>query len=220
MAQPTMTRDEIRRLLVEELPSIVQIPGVRRALDRTYAQRKDVRAILEHLDALREDFNRQMAESARRQVTFEQRMEILREDFNRQMAEFARRQDTFEQRMEALREDFNRQMAEFARRQEEHSQRMAEFARRQDAFDQRMEALREDFNRAFTEFGRRLDEHIRRVESHISAIGARWGVMAEEAFRAGLASILDDRVGMKVERFWQVDTEGKVFGRPDKVGGG
>lgn len=195
MAQPTMTRDEIRRLLVEELPSIVQIPGVRRALDRTYAQRKDVRAILEHLDALREDFNRQMAESARRQVTFEQRMEILRKDFNRQMAEFARRQ-------------------------EEHSQRMAEFARRQDAFDQRMEALREDFNRAFTEFGRRLDEHIRRVESHISAIGARWGVMAEEAFRAGLASILDDRVGMKVERFWQVDTEGKVFGRPDKVGGG
>ncbi|RLC91147.1 MAG: hypothetical protein DRI79_03605 [Chloroflexi bacterium] len=136
-------------------------------------------------------------------------MEALREDFNCQMAEFARRQEEYSQRM-----------AEFARRQEEHSQQMAEFARRQDTFEQRMEALREDFNRAFTEFGRRLDEHIRRVESHISAIGARWGVMAEEAFRAGLASILDDRVGMKVERFWQVDTEGKVFGRPDKVGGG
>jgi len=224
-----MSREEMRQFLREELPLVIQdYPDVRYmligALSETFARQTDVQAILEHLDLLREDFNRQMAEFARRHDAFEQRMEAMREDFNRQMAEFARRQDTFEQRMDA----FAQRMDAFEQRmdamREDFNRQMAEFARRQDAFEQRMEAMREDFNRQMAEFARRqdmfaqqLDEHFRRVESHIGALGSRWGLQTEDSFRAALAGILDDRLGLRVERFRQIDTEGTVFGQPEQV---
>ncbi len=225
----TMSREEMRQFLREELPLVIQdYPDVRYmligALSETFARQTDVQAILEHLDLLREDFNRQMAEFARRHDAFEQRMEAMREDFNRQMAEFARRQDTFEQRMDA----FAQRMDAFEQRmdamREDFNRQMAEFARRQDAFEQRMDAMREDFNRQMAEFARRqdmfaqqLDEHFRRVESHIGALGSRWGLQTEDSFRAALAGILDDRLGLRVERFRQIDTEGTVFGQPEQV---
>ena len=207
----TMTREEMRQFLREELPFVIQdYPDVRYmligVLSETFARQTDVQAILEHLDLLREDFNRQMVEFARRQDAFEQRMDA-----------FEQRMDAFAQRMDAMREDFNRQMVEFARRQDAFEQRM-------DAFEQRMDAMREDFNRQMAEFARRqdmfaqqLDEHFRRVESHIGALGNRWGLQTEDSFRAALAGILDDRLGLRVERFRQIDTEGTVFGQPEQV---
>ncbi len=222
MDETTLTREMLRQLLIEELPQVIrEYPNVRYGLigvvAETFARQSDIQSILQHLEALREDFNRQMAEFARRQDGHEVAMQALREDFNRQMAEFARRQDEFARRldefarrldkhevaMQALREDFNRQMAEFARRQDEH--------------DAAMQALREDFNRQMAEFARQQNRFIQRIESHIGALGARWGLMAEEAFRTGLAGILDERLGLHVERFWQMDTAGQVFGQPDQV---
>lgn len=97
---------------------------------------------------------------------------------------------------------------------------MAEtFARQSDiqSILQHLDALREDFNRQMAEFARQQNRFMQRIESHIGALGARWGLMAEEAFRTGLAGILDERLGLRVERFWQMDTAGQVFGRPDQV---
>jgi len=182
----TMTREEMRQFLREELPFVIQdYPDVRYmligVLSETFARQTDVQAILEHLDLLREDFNRQMVEFARRQDAFEQRMDA----FEQRMDAFEQRMDAFAQRMDAMREDFNRQMAEFARRQDM--------------------------------FAQQLDEHFRRVESHIGALGNRWGLQTEDSFRAALAGILDDRLGLRVERFRQIDTEGTVFGQPEQV---
>jgi len=38
------------------------------------------------------------------------------------------------------------------------------------------------------------------VERHISALGARWGLISEEAFREGLKGLLEKELGLKVER--------------------
>ncbi len=54
-------------------------------------------------------------------------------------------------------------------------------------------------------------------DSTIGALGARWGLRSEEAFRDGLKSILEDSFGVKVERYQDFDHEGVVFGRPDQV---
>ncbi len=197
MDEVILTRETLRQLLIEELPDVIrEYPNVRYSLigvmAETFARQSDIQSILQHLDT-------------------------LREDFNRQMAEFARRQDGHEAAMQALREDFNRQMAEFARRQDEFARRQDEFARRLDKHEAAMQALREDFNRQMAEFARQQNRFMQRIESHIGALGARWGLMAEEAFRTGLAGILDERLGLRVERFWQMDTAGQVFGRPDQV---
>ena len=69
-----------------------------------------------------------------------------------------------------------------------------------------MNKLREDMNRGFM-----------LLERHLSALGARWGLIAEEAFREGLRSILEKELGFKVERWKAYDEHGIVFGYPSEV---
>jgi hypothetical protein len=54
-------------------------------------------------------------------------------------------------------------------------------------------------------------------DSTIGALGARWGLRSESAFRNGLKGILEDSFGVKVERYQDFDPDGRVFGRPDQV---
>lgn len=57
----------------------------------------------------------------------------------------------------------------------------------------------------------------RRIDSTIGALGARWGLHSEGAFRNGLRAILEKSFGVKVERYEDYDHDGVVFGRPDQV---
>ena len=66
--------------------------------------------------------------------------------------------------------------------------------------------LREDMKRGFEV-----------VNRHISALGARWGLMAEDAFREGLRGILERDFGVRVERWRGFDDEGFVYGYPSDV---
>ncbi|MEM3502548.1 MAG: DUF3782 domain-containing protein [Candidatus Bathyarchaeia archaeon] len=66
--------------------------------------------------------------------------------------------------------------------------------------------LREDTNRGFE-----------LLERHISALGARWGLMAEEAFREGLRGLLEREFKFKVDRWSMFDEAGIVYGYPSNV---
>jgi hypothetical protein len=200
----TITREELPDLIRDELSHLLtNVPAVRYQLVglmvETFAQRTDLQAILERIDVQREDFNQRMKEFAERQEEhsrrmdeFSQRMDELREDFNQRMEGFAERQEEHSRRMDGLREDFNRRFAEHSRR---------------------MDELREDFNRGFAQQSR----EIREVDLHVQALGARWGILAEGAFREGIAGILTEEIGLQVEHYLKMDTEGQVFGQPDQV---
>jgi hypothetical protein len=69
-----------------------------------------------------------------------------------------------------------------------------------------MNRLREDMIRGFE-----------LVERHISALGARWGLMAEDAFREGLRGLLERELGFRVEKWKAYDEAGIVFGYPSEV---
>jgi hypothetical protein len=71
-----------------------------------------------------------------------------------------------------------------------------------------MVKLREDMMKGFE----LMDRRISRLENLISAIGARWDIMAEDAFREGLRGILEKEFGVKVERWITIDEEGLVYG--------
>ncbi|GBC68362.1 hypothetical protein HRbin01_00043 [archaeon HR01] len=66
--------------------------------------------------------------------------------------------------------------------------------------------LREDMNRGFELLTRNL-----------SAIGARWGIMSESAFRQGLMGILEKELGLTVEKWATFDEKGYVYGYPSVV---
>ena len=72
--------------------------------------------------------------------------------------------------------------------------------------DEEIMKLREDLNRGFM-----------LVERHISALGARWGLMAEEAFREGIRGLVEGELGFRVERWARFDGEGYVYGYPSQV---
>ena len=90
------------------------------------------------------------------------------------------------QELAKLREDM---IMGFKRHDEEFAKVWAEISK-----------LREDLNRGFAALSRRLD-----------ALGARWGIMAENAFREGLRALLED-LGIRVERWSALDEEGRVYG--------
>jgi len=56
-----------------------------------------------------------------------------------------------------------------------------------------------------------------RLQRRLDALGARWGVMSEKAFREGLRGVVEEELGLRVERWTAYDEEGRVFGFPSEV---
>jgi len=88
---------------------------------------------------------------------------------------------------------------EVIKRLDRHEERLVKLERE-------LVKLRRDMNRGFE-----------LVNRHISALGARWGLMAEETFRESLRGILGRELGLKVERWKAFDEKGLVFGYPSEV---
>ncbi len=55
------------------------------------------------------------------------------------------------------------------------------------------------------------------LDLKIEALGSRWGIFSEQAFREGMKSIVEQYFGGEVERWITDDEEGIVFGHPSKV---
>ncbi|MGC9131872.1 MAG: PD-(D/E)XK nuclease family protein [Pyrobaculum sp.] len=61
-----------------------------------------------------------------------------------------------------------------------------------------------------------LRAEIRKLSIQITALGARWGVWSEEAFREGVRELLRE-AGYVVERWTYFDDKGQVYGYPSEV---
>ncbi|MCX8176549.1 MAG: DUF3782 domain-containing protein [Candidatus Bathyarchaeota archaeon] len=73
---------------------------------------------------------------------------------------------------------------------------------------------------AVEEHSKVLGEHSKRIEvltRLVHALGARWGLLAEESFRNGMKGLVEGYFGGRVERWVYNDVEGFVFGRPSIV---
>ena len=86
----------------------------------------------------------------------------------------------------------------------------------------------EEQNRKWDEQNRKWDENQRAIndaikaiqrrhDNAIGALGARWGMQTEEAFRSALQGILVETFGVQVVNVNEFDDAGEVFGRPDQV---
>jgi len=84
-------------------------------------------------------------------------------------------------------------------------------------------SLREEIRRVETslreEIGKveeSLREDMRRLWLALNALGARWGVFSEDAFRSGVRELLKD-AGYAVDRWVHYDDKGYVYGYPSEV---
>ncbi len=115
----------------------------------------------------------------------------------------------------------NRKWDEQNRKWDEHQAEQREEFRK---FYEHLNRDREEQNRkweANQEELRRLHEEImaqaQKHERGIGALGARWGLQSEKAFRDALAGILEKNFGVQVLNVNEYDDRGVVFGRPDQV---
>ena len=90
---------------------------------------------------------------------------------------------------------------------------LEEILKRLDRHEAELVRLREDMNKLREDMIRGFEL----VERHISALGARWGLMAEDAFREGLRVLLEKELGFRIERWRAYDETGMVFGYPSEV---
>ncbi|MEM0329963.1 MAG: DUF3782 domain-containing protein [Archaeoglobaceae archaeon] len=102
-----------------------------------------------------------------------------------------------------LREDM---IAGFRRHDEEIAKLREDMITGFKRHDEEIAKLREDMNNGF-----------KLLRNQISALGARWGIMSEKAFRAGIRGIIEKELGMKVEEWIGKDKEGFVFGFPSDI---
>jgi hypothetical protein len=167
-------------------------------------------SILLELKKLREDFLLFIKEQERRWEETYKRLDRHEEEFKRVWESIERlRQDflLFIKEQERRWEENNRRWEENVRRWEENSRRWEEAYKRFEAIENELKRLREDFNRAFESLSRRVD-----------ALGARWGLITEEAFREGMRGIIQKLLGVaEVSRWSRYDSDGEVYGRPSVV---
>nr|VFK68950.1 MAG: hypothetical protein BECKUNK1418G_GA0071005_12872 [Candidatus Kentron sp. UNK] len=112
---------------------------------------------------------------------------------------------------------FTRMLDELAREREAQSRKWAE----QKAEDKRKweEQNRkwEESNRRFDEVHREIMAQSKKLDRSIGALGSRWGLQSEKAFRDALAGILVESFGVEVVNVNEFDDEGTVFGQPDQI---
>jgi hypothetical protein len=182
---------------------------------------EEIRRIWQEIAKLREDMTKGFERHDREIERLTEELTKLREDmvkgFERHDAEFAK-----------LREDmtkgFERHDREIQRLTEEMNRLREDMMKGFERHDRELERLREDmikgFERHDMEIARLREDMMKGFDAmnrRISALGARWGLESEEAFREGLRGILEKELGLKVERWTAFDETGSVFGHPSQV---
>ena len=168
------------------------------------------RKILDMLEA-----DREFRVSVGALIGFKEILEKL-EEHDRKFNEILERLDRHEARFEEYDQKFNEILERLDRHEarfEEYDRKFNEILERLDRHEDRfdglsteLKALRIDFNEGMRAFQLRLD-----------ALGARWGIFAEEAFREGMKGIVERYFGGEVQKWVYEDKEGFVFGHPASV---
>ncbi|WP_448595555.1 DUF3782 domain-containing protein [Thermoflexus hugenholtzii] len=171
------------------------------------------RRLEEHSEVIRRLVER-VEEHSRR---LEEHSEVIRrlvervEEHSRRLEEHSQRLEEHSRRLEEHSEVIRRlveRVEEHSRRLEEHSEVIRQLIEKVERHAQVIERLLAAVDRH--------SQEIRRLGATIGAIGARWGLHSEAAFRDGMAALLQE-AGWQVDRFLAMDPEGYVFGRPDQV---
>ncbi|MEO0296772.1 MAG: DUF3782 domain-containing protein [candidate division WOR-3 bacterium] len=187
----SLTVEDIVKIMEEKLPEIIE---------RSPFIRLKIEEIMEKKAVTREEIKEILMELRAQREDTNKRFEELREDTNRRFEEINKR-------FEELREDTNKRFEEL---REDTNRRFEEI-------NKRFEELREDTNRRFELLTKEMRDGFKVLKDTITAVGARWGIFAEEAFRESMEGILKELGFYDVKKWEDYDKEGFIFGYPSTI---
>ena len=239
-----MNEDALKESIRRELPGWLRDDPEMRSfvLELTrveYANRSETGdrfyELLAELRRDREKHERKWDEQDRKWDESQARLERDREEqarkWDEQNQEQARKWDEQNRKWEEQNRKWDESQARLERDREEQERKWEEQNRKWDESQARLERDREEQERKWEEQNRKWDESRRefqqvheeimaqakKLDRSIGALGARWGMQSERAFRDALAGILEESFGVEVLHVNEYDDSGEVFGRPDQV---
>jgi len=162
-------------------------------------------AIEELRKDMKEGFERQEKENQRIWQNIERIWQSIEKLENTIKEGFEKQEKENEKIWQAIKEGFERQ----AQENEKIWQAIKEGFEKQEKENQSIwQAIEED--------RKANQKHFKRLDRKLTALGARWGLMAEGTFRAGLKTIIED-LGYIVQNITFFDDEGYVFLKPSQI---
>jgi len=140
----------------------------------------------------------------------EDRFDRLLDELRRDREEQTRKWEENTCKWKENAQEQNRKWEESNRKWEENNRRWEENAQEQ---NRKWDESRQEFAAVHEE----IMAQARKFDRSIGALGARWGLQSEAAFRNALAGILEQSFGVTVRNVCEFDDAGEVFGRPDQV---
>ncbi len=170
----------------------------------SFANKKETES---RFETLLKEFHELKKESEQRWKELKEESERKWEKLECKWEKLERKWEESERRWQELKEESDRKWQEL----KEESDRRWEESQRQwrelkQESDQRWETLLKEIHRVN-----------KRIDRTIGALGARWGVNSEKAFREAIEAILTELTNLKVENYLSYDEKGEVFGHPDQI---
>ncbi|TAN48916.1 MAG: DUF3782 domain-containing protein [Methylococcaceae bacterium] len=221
------TREELRHLIKHELPALMR--------DDAEIRENILRYSRDQFAGKRQTedrFEKMLAEIIRQREVQEQKWEANQAELARIREEQKQKWDTNQAELARMREEqkqkWDTNQAELARMHEEDMQKwkaneekwkahQAELARMHEENRQKWEAQEQRWWANQEELKRMNQALESRIDRSIGALGARWGIKSETAFRDALAAILEKSFNAEVVNVTEWDSDGMVFGKPDQV---
>jgi len=181
------------------------------------AIRKELPALLREDPEIRAFIMDLVRRESSPRVEIEDRFDRLLAELKRDREAQTRKWEEQRAERERDRDDQNRkweeERAEREREREEQNRKWDEQNRKWDEQNRRWDESRREFDRVHEE----IMAQARKFDRSIGALGARWGMQSEAAFRNALAGILEQSFGVQVLHVNEYDDVGTVFGRPEQV---
>jgi len=226
-----MNAESLKDVIKTELPGLLRDdPALREFIleltQRQYADRVETESRFDRVLAeLQRDREEQSRKWEKHQAEQSRKWEEQSRKWERNQAEQSRK---WERNQAEQSRKWEEHQAEQSRKWEEQTRLLWQHQEEQRLKWEAQEHKWDEQNRKWDENNAQMREEFKRTheeimavatkqEQNIGALGARWGIQTEQAFRDGLAAIVEKSFGVQVHTINEYDDQGIVFGRPDQV---
>ncbi|MGE0083488.1 MAG: PD-(D/E)XK nuclease family protein [Desulfococcaceae bacterium] len=213
--QTQLTQNQIRDIILAELPEFF---------------RKDIQVREYILEITRREY----ADKTKTEDRIDRILDELRNDREKQDKKWAAQEKKWEaqeKKWEAWERRWQEKQKEDREKWEDQKEKWAAQEKKWEAWEKRWEERQKEDKEKWLAQEKKWEENQKvinqmlaeikglgkKYDSTIGALGSRWGIQTEKAFRDALRSILEDSFGVKVEQYLDWDEEGTVFYEPDQV---
>jgi hypothetical protein len=209
-----MEKEELKKIILQELPRLIEKdPELREAVLRIsrehFAPREETRdrfdQLLEEIRQMRLESERKWAEDIRRWEEQTKQWQDNQRRWEEQTKQWQDNQRRWEEQ--------TKQWQDNQRRWEEQSKQWQDNQRRWEEQTKQWQENQEQIRKLIAA----IEKVDQKGDTRLGALGARWGLYTEQAFRNALQAMLQEFAGLDVIHVTEWDAEGEVFGYPEEI---